>query len=313
MNNFSNDKIKRRDFFKQSIAFGAAAIGSKIFIGRNKLFANKSSTALPDLVVIKNGEPDVMFDKSIAEMGGISNFVKKGQKVVIKPNIGWNRGPETGANTNPLLVKRIIESCLEAGANKVYVFDHSCDNPLKCYKTSEIESTAKNAGAVVVPSHDEKYYEEVRIPGTKILKTAKVHELYIDADVIINVPVLKHHSSTRLTIAMKNLMGAVWDRGFYHSNGLNECIAEFCLYRKPDLNVVDAYKVTMRNGPASARPEDVVTKKTLLLSKDIVAVDAASAMIYGIEPEKVKHIVFGSEKNLGNKNLSELNIRRISL
>ncbi len=307
-------KINRREFFKKGFITGAAIFGP-FYVGMtDKIFAKKSLSSIPDLVAVRNGEPDVMFDKAIASMGGMREFIKKGQTVVIKPNIGWNREIETGANTNPLLVKRIVEHCLNAGAKKVYVFDHTCDtNWRECYKNSGIEDAAKAAGAIVVPGNNEKYYEEVRIPGAKILKTTKVHELILETDVFINVPVLKHHGSTRLTIAMKNLMGVIWDRGWYHSSGLHECIADFCLYRKPDLNIVDAYRVTMDNGPQRARKEDISLKKSLLISRDIVAVDAASAKIFGIEPEKVKHIKRGYDKNIGNINLEELNIKKIVL
>ena len=312
MNEF--EKINRRKFFKKGLTTGAAIFGS-FYVGiTDKLFAKKSSSSIPDLVAVRNGEPDVMFDRAIASMGGMSKFVKKGQTVVVKPNIAWNREIETGADTNPLLVKRIVEHCVNAGAKKVYVFDHTCDtNWRKCYKNSGIEDAAKAAGAIVVPGNNEKYYEEVRIPGANILKTTKVHELILETDVFINVPVLKHHSSTRLTIAMKNLMGVMWDRGWYHSNGLHECIADFCLYRKPDLNIVDAYRVTMDNGPSRARKEDVILKKSLLISRDIVAVDAAAAKIFGLEPGKVKHIRLGYDKNIGNINLEELNIKKIVL
>lgn len=312
MNEF--EKINRRKFFKKGLTTGAAIFGS-FYVGiTDKLFAKKSSSSIPDLVAVRNGEPDVMFNRAIASMGGMSKFVKKGQTVVVKPNIAWNREIETGADTNPLLIKRIVEHCVNAGAKKVYVFDHTCDtNWRKCYNNSGIEDAAKAAGAIVVPGNNEKYYEEVRIPGAKILKTTKVHELILETDVFINVPVLKHHGSTRLTIAMKNLMGVMWDRGWYHSNGLHECIADFCLYRKPDLNIVDAYRVTMDNGPSRARKEDVILKKSLLISRDIVAVDAASAKIFGLEPGKVKHIKRGYDKNIGNINLEELNIKKIVL
>jgi len=84
-------------------------------------------------VAIKGGEPDTMFDKGIAAFGGMQNFVKKGQKVVIKPNIGWDAVPEKGADTNPKLIGRIIQHCFNAGAKEVFVFDHTCDNWNRCY------------------------------------------------------------------------------------------------------------------------------------------------------------------------------------
>lgn len=306
--------MNRREFCKKGLAMGAAAYGASLFGWTGNLLA-QNAASLPDLVAVKNGELDVMFDQGIAALGGMGEFVKPGQSVVVKPNIGWNRGPETAANTNPLLVKRIVEHCLQAGAKQVYVFDHVIDDYLaqKTYQNSGIEAAAKAGGATVAPAHDMKYYQEVTIPGGKVLQTALVHELLLETDVFINVPVLKNHFSSGLTIAMKNLMGVVWDREAYHGRGLHECIADFCLYKKPHLNVVDAYAVTMANGPQRARQSDLDFKKTLLLSRDIVAVDAAAAKIFGVEPEKIAHIKLAHEKQIGTMNLDQLNIKRIVL
>src|SRR5690606_37119210 len=135
-----------------------------------------------------------------------------------------------------------------AGAKDVFVFDNTCDNWVKCYANSGIERAAKDAGAKVVGGNTENYYQLVTVNGVS-LKTAKVHELVLSSDVFINVPILKHHSSTRITVSMKNLMGVVWDRGYWHRNNLHQCIADFAAFKKPDLNVVDAYAVMMRNGP----------------------------------------------------------------
>ncbi|MBF0225327.1 MAG: DUF362 domain-containing protein [Desulfobacterales bacterium] len=302
--------MNRRDFFKNTLTFSGALLSSSL-LNVKPIFANEQTLSVPDIVAVRNGEPDVMFDQGISAMGGMSSFVKKGQTVVIKPNIGWNGEPESGANTNPILVKRIVEQCLNAGAKKVYVFD----NPVasRSYKNSGIESAAKQAGATVAPGNTESYYQKVNINGANVLKSVKVHELILQSDVFINVPVLKHHGSSMLTIGMKNLMGAVWDRRFYHSNGLHECIAEFCLFKKPDLTIVDAYRVTLRNGPSRARPEDVILKKNLLISKDIVAIDAASAKIFGEDPQNIRHIKIAHERNIGTMMLDKLNIKKIAL
>ncbi|MBF0118358.1 MAG: DUF362 domain-containing protein [Desulfobacterales bacterium] len=303
--------MNRRDFFKRGLAIGSYLLSSSALNINSSLFAGEQASLSPDLVAVRNGEPDVMFDQGIAAIGGMSAFVKKGQTVIIKPNIGWNGNPESGANTNPILIKQIIKHCLNVGAKKVYVFD----NPVadRSYKNSGIEEVVKQSGATMVSGKSEGYYQEVRIAGAKILKKTKVHELILESDVFINVPVLKHHGSSSLTIAMKNLMGVVWDRGFYHSQGLHECIAEFCLFKKPDLNIVDAYRVTLRNGPSHAGPEDVVLKKNLLISKDIVAIDAASAKIFGEEPENIQYIKLANEKNIGMIMLDKLNIKKIAI
>ncbi len=310
-------KTDRREFLKQGIALGLVA-GTSVFLGKTvNIWAKEATRNTPDLVAVKNGEPEAMFKKAISLMGGMEQFVKKGQSVVVKPNIGFPSKPQLGATTNPLLVKSIIEHCLAAGAKKVYVFDHvvSLNAGLadKCYKLSGIEDIAKNAGAIVVPADNAKYYKDVKIPGGKKLSYAKVHELVLNSEALINVPVLKHHSFSHLSIAMKNLMGIVWDRLAYHESGLDQCIADFCLFCKPTLNVVDAYRVIMRNGPyapgnASLAARDIDLKKTLLISRDIVAVDTAAAKIFGMGPEDIAYIGMGHQHKIGNMNLDELKV-----
>jgi uncharacterized protein (DUF362 family) len=307
--------MKRRDFFRSGVSASIAATAGLAFGNLDKLFAIPPKfPMLPyDLVAVRNGEPEAMFDKAIESLGGMGAFVKKDQKVVVKPNIGWDVSPERAGNTNPALIKRIIEHCFGAGAKEVYVFDNTCDDWNKCYKTSGIEDAAKAAGAKVVPGNSESYYHEVEISKGIKLKKAKVHELILESDVFINVPVLKHHSSADLSIAMKNLMGVVWDRMYWHKNNLHQCIADYATHRKPDLNVIDGYRVMMKNGPRGVSVSDVVSYKTLILSPDIVAADAAATKVFGSEPEDIGYIVKAAELGVGTYNLDSLNINRIKL
>ena len=305
--------MDRRDFLKKSILLGAAAGAAQSLGNFSNLFASERNLTPKgyDLVAIKGGEPQAMFDKAIESFGGMKAFVKKGQTVVLKPNIGWDVSAERAGNTNPLLVKQIIKHCFNAGAKDVYVFDHTCDYWKKCYSNSGIESAVKDAGGKIVSGDSEGYYHDVEVKSGSTVKNAKVHELILNSNVFINVPVLKHHSSAGITIGMKNLMGIVWDRGFWHQNGLHQCIAEFASYRKPDLTIVDAYNVMKRNGPRGRSKEDIITMKSLLISRDIVAIDAAAAKLFGTEPEKVDYIRIANEMKLGVMDLNKLSINRI--
>lgn len=304
--------MKRRNFISTTLKAGLAAgagLSSLNYAG------TISSSLFPfsdnyDLAAIKGGEPDAMFDEAIKSLGGMSKFVKKGQTVVVKPNIGWDVSPERAGNTNPLLVNRIIKHCFDAGAKDVFVFDHTCDNWNKCYSNSGIEKAAKDANAKVVSGASEGYYQEVTVKQGKKLKKTKVHELILESDVFINVPVLKNHSSADLTIGMKNLMGNVWDRGYWHSNDLHQCIADFTSWRKPDLTIVDAYYVMKKNGPRGVSKEDVVTMKSQILSTDIVAADAAAAKLFGKNPGDIDYIRIADEMKIGTMKLDKLSIYR---
>lgn len=271
-----------------------------------------AASGLPDLVAAKGGLPDALFDRAIQELGGMKAFVKKGQKVLVKPNIGWDVEPARAANTNPALVKRIVEQCLAAGAKEVYVFDHSCDDGRRAYRTSGIEAAASAAGAKVAPAYDEGSYQKVKVPG-KVLTEAKVHGLLLEADVFINVPILKHHSSSDLTIGMKNLMGVVWDRMWWHRNDLLQCIADMTGFRKPDLTVVDAHRVMKRYGPRGLDEEDVVELKAQILSRDPVAADAAAAKLFGAGPKDAGYIPLAAAMGLGRMDLEKLRIQKVAL
>ena len=309
--------MKRRDFIKASAAVGVAALTFdklQAALTKNELMVE----TVPDMVAVMGGEPAQLLERALQEMGGIEKYVKKGQSVVIKPNIGWDKKPEFGANTNPDLVVELIKQCFKAGAKKVTVFDHTCDNWQKCYASSGIEAAAKAAGATVLPGNDETYYKEVAIPQGVKLKSAKIHQALLDADVWFNAPVLKNHGGAQMSISMKNYMGIVWDRGYFHANDLQQCIADACTWEKrPALNIVDAYRCVSKNGPQGRSLSDANLLKTLIVSKDIVAADTAAIGLFNqvakMDVSSVGHIANGENLKLGTQNLSKLNIKRIKL
>ena len=306
--------MDRREFLKQTIR-GSVLAGSGIVFSGFGRFARAAAPSGPpyDLVAVKGGELDVMFDQAIASFGGMKTFVPRGSKVLVKPNIGWDVAPERAGNTNPKLVGRIVAHCLEAGAKEVSVFDHTCDNWVRTHRNSGIERAVKDAGGRMVSGDSEGYYQKVSVPRGERLTETKVHELLLDADVFINVPILKHHSSSRLTLGMKNLMGVVWDRWYWHRNDLHQCIADFASFRKPALTVVDAYNVMKRNGPRGVSESDVIPMKAQIVSTDLVAADAAAAKIFGADPEDIRHIQLADRMKIGRMDLSALKINRIKL
>ena len=306
--------MKRRNFIKKGASAGLMAGAALALGGRAGLLASPLQSKPYDLVAVMGGTPEAMFDLGIQSLGGIGSFVSKGQRVVIKPNIGWDVTPDRAANTHPGLVKRIVEHCFRAGAKDVFVFDNTCDNWAKCYQNSGIEKAVKDAGARIVPGNSESYYQSIEIPGAKVLRSAKVHEQILECDVFINVPVLKHHSSTKMTAAIKNMMGVVWDRRFWHQNNLHQCLADYTLFeKKPQLNVIDCYNVIVQNGPRGVSVSDLVEMKSLIISKDWVAADAASARMMDLNPAQIDYIPLAHAIGSGNMNLEELNIHRIKM
>ncbi len=303
--------MDRREFLKRTAALGLGGAALLLPGGVRRAFGAREG--LPGLAAVRGGEPGEMFDRGVAALGGMGRFVKKGQTVVIKPNMSWDVPPERGGNTNPELVERIVRRCLEAGASKVYAFDHTCDLWRNSYRNSGVEEAVKRGGGVAAPADTSGYFQKVPLPGGRVLKETAVHELLLECDVFINVPVLKHHGGAGITMGMKNLMGTVWNRGEFHSKGLHQCIADVSLFRRPALTVIDAYRMMTRHGPRGTSEGDVTVLKAQILSTDIVAGDAAAARIFGADPKNVAYIRNAAEMGIGTMDLESLGVERIVL
>ena len=301
--------MNRRDFLKSSFlgALAATTLGKAVSAAAQQVAGN------PDLVALHGSTPEDMWSKGINAIGGISRFVKKGSKVVVKPNIAWTQPPEMAANTNPELVAAIVRDCLAAGAAEVVVFDHCCDNGPDCYRVSGIAAAAKAAGANVLSATSRSSYRKISANGAKSLKEAEVFSAVLDCDTFINVPILKHHGGAKMSGAMKNLMGMVWDRRIMHRSGLVNTIPDLLCYRKPDLNVIDAYRMIMDHGPRGGNLRDVALGKFMLLSTDPVAIDAAAVKLLRFNEADVRYLKAAADRKFGEKDLTKLKIERIEI
>ena len=300
--------MNRRDFLKTGF-LGALAMTTA---GKSAVAAVTANTT-PDLVALHGSTPEVMWREGIKAMGGIEKFVKKGAKVVVKPNIAWTQPPEYAANTTPELVAAIVRDVLKAGAAEVIVFDHSCDNGPDCYRVSGIAEAATGAGAKVLHATDRKTYRKIKSNDAKVMTEAEVFSAILDCDTFINVPILKHHGGAKMSAAMKNLMGIVWDRRIMHRKGLVNTIPDLLSFRKPDLNVVDAYRMMMARGPRGGNLRDVALGKFMLISTDPVAVDSAAVKLLKFDEKDVRYLQEAADRKLGEKDLTKLNIKRIEM
>lgn len=299
--------MKRRTFLMSGAALAVAAPTAPLSAAEPPAATGAKSK----VVAVRGGEPEALFRKGIAELGGIATFVRPGQKVVVKPNIGWDRAPEYGANTNPDLVAEIVRQCIAAGASQVEVFDHTCNSWERCYRNSGIADAVTQVGGKMVEAHDRDSYREVSRPAAGSMKTALIHRAILDADVFINVPILKHHGGAKVTAALKNFMGLVWDRQYMHAHNLDQCIADAALYRKPDLNVIDAYRIMPTNGPRGVTLNDVRTVKYQILSTDIVAADVLACKLLRTKPEDVRYVALAAKHGLGTADESRIDVVRL--
>jgi uncharacterized protein (DUF362 family) len=310
--------MKRRDFLLTTAMTSVASM-----LRFDKLEAalknnTISVSSAPDLVAVMGGEPAVMLDRALAKFGGIKSFVKKGQIVVLKPNIGWDKTPDHAADTNPDLVAAMVKQCYSAGAKRVEVFDHTCNQWDRCYVNSGIKNAVESAGGIMIPANDESFFRTVAIPNGVKLKQTAIHRSLLDCDVWFNMPILKNHGGAKMTISMKNYMGIVWDREYFHRTDLQQCIADVCTFHKrPALNIVDAYRIMFQNGPQGKSVADTALLKTLIVSPDIVAADAASVKFFNqvrkMNINEVSHIQMGQALHLGTEDLEKLRIDRIKI
>ncbi len=306
------DRVTRRDFIKGSL--GTALTLSLPGFGFSHLVAQTlgEKERFPDLAVVTDGDPVSMTRTAIQLLGGMKRFVSKGDVVVVKPNMSWDRQPEQAANTNPQVVAEVVKMCLESGAKKVKVFDRTCNTASRCYQNSGIKKAASEAGAEVSYVVDAGF-SDTRFPEGEVLKRWPMYKPALEADLLINVPIAKNHGLTYLTMGIKNLMGIMGgDRGKIHWN-IEDKLADLANFVQPRLTILDAYRILVKNGPQGGSLKDVQLKKTIIAGTQIATVDAFGATLFGIKPEGLKYIVKSSKMGLGEMDLSKVNIKRVSL
>jgi uncharacterized protein (DUF362 family) len=262
----------------------------------------------PDLAFVQGSSPAAITKEAVALLGGLNRFVAKGDVVMIKPNIGWDRTPEMAACTNPEIIKTLVEMSLAAGAKKVVVMDNTTNQAQRCYIRSGIQEAAKAAGADV-PFVNPRRVKKMAIKG-EWLKEWEVIQDFVEADKIINVPIVKHHSLCRATLGMKNWLGAIGGSRNQLHQKLDQAMVDLAAFFKPTLTVLDAYRILVRNGPQGGRPSDTKLLKTVVAGVDYVAVDAMGASFLEIPPQELLYLRLGKEKGLGEFQLEKLRIEK---
>jgi uncharacterized protein (DUF362 family) len=264
----------------------------------------------PVVAVAEGTDPARITRNALGALGGVKRFVKPGQTVVVKPNMGWDRSADLAANTNPLVVRAIVEECLQAGAKKVKVFDRTCNDERRCYVNSGIEPALKGLKNVEVKHLEQERFKKVKLAG-KVLAEWELYGEALAADVFINVPVLKHHGLSKLTIGMKNIMGIMGgNRGSLHKN-LEVALADVNAVFKTHLVVVDATRILTAHGPQGGDPGDVRVLNKVIASTDIVAADAYATTLFGMKPADIAVTVEAARRGLGEMNLERMKIVRV--
>ena len=292
----------RREFLKAA-GGAAAALGAGSLLPPD-IVAAGAKTA--DVAVASGGTPGECARKAVALLGGMKSFVSRGDVVVLKPNIGWDRSPEQAANTHPEFVAAVAEMCLAAGAKSVRVFDRTCNEPRRCYVNSGIQEAVERlaksghaADALRVYHVEDRKFVRTAIPNSLAIPEWDLYRDALEADKIVDVPIAKHHTLAGITLGLKNMMGIMGgNRGQIHFR-LSECLVDIHRRVPVRLTVIDAGRVLMRNGPSGGNLADVKAFGKAFASADVAAADAVAAQeIFGMKPEEVAHIRKAMESGL---------------
>jgi len=296
--------ITRRRFLK------TAAAGVALGLSGSSLFSEAKEEY--DLVAI-SGEPVAATRKAIEAMGGISRFVKKGQRVVLKPNMSFARTSDFGATTHPLVVATVAQACLEVGAKQILVLDHTLQRAELCLERTGIREACKNIpGVHVLTLQDRKFFREIKIPQGKVLERVEIMKEILDGQVLINLPVAKSHSATGVSLGIKGLMGLIWDRESFHTQyNINQALADLATVIKPQLTILDATRALASGGPGG--PGEVKKPNLIIAGVDPVAVDSYGVSVvpwYGqnFKGRQVEHLLMAHQRGLGKIDIDQLKI-----
>jgi uncharacterized protein (DUF362 family) len=264
--------------------------------------------ALPELAIIEGEDPAQLARQALDELGGMNRFVSRGDVVLVKPNIGWDRTPEQAANTNPDVVAEIVRKCLQSGAKRVIVTDVSCNEARRCFQRSGIAAAAQAAGAeVILP--DPSRFKEVDLQG-EVLTRWQVFDAFLEVDKVINVPIAKHHTLTGTTLGMKNWYGILGGSRNQLHQRIHESLVDLADFMRPTLTIVDCYRILLRNGPTGGNLQDVLLKKTLVASTDPVAIDAYVAKsFWNLDANSLPYLTMAAKRGLGTIEFEKLRTR----
>lgn len=304
--------MNRRRFLRNVAVWSAGAVVAPPLF-RMISRADAAMIASPTLAVGKGTDYEALVAKVLEPLGGLDPFFKKGARVVIKPNISWDRTPEQGANTHPLLVKAMVKLCLAAGASKVMIFDRTCNDCRRSYVTSGIQAAVESLKdpRATCSFVDDRKFVPVKIQNGKGIAEWEFYKDALDADCYINMPVAKHHVIAKLTIGVKNIMGIVGGkRGQLHQS-LAQKVADLNTVVKPKLTIVDATRILLRNGPSGGKLDDVKELHTLIASPDVVAADAYATTLFDKAPDSLETTRVAAEMGLGVMDLNRVKVVKV--
>ncbi len=310
-----NKPITRRESLQRMLQISGGIVLTKAALWSSPLTAlavQKSGFVVEGVGETRGYSIKTLTRNVFKAAGGIDKFVSKGDVVVIKPNLSWARKPEFAATTHPEVLESVIELCQEAGARKVRIADNTIHDARRCFAITGAGQIAKKTGAELVYPRA-SLMKNMKIRGNRIDGEWPVFVPLVEADRLINLPVAKTHSLSRLTLGMKSWIGGVDGNRWELHQDIHETIVDLALFFKPTITLIDAIRIMTRNGPSGGSLADVMQKNTLILSNDPVAADAKAAIFFGIKPEEIGFIRSGQKMGLGTYHVEKLDQKRLIL
>ncbi len=265
------------------------------------------------IIKIKNdNEIEKAVEHAIKLIGGINKFIKKGEKVLIKPNVCSEKKFTTGITTHPKVIRAVVKQVLKAGAKPIVgessIIGHST---MKSFEISGIKDALKGLKVKIIDLNTLKS-RRVKIPNAIRKKEITVSEGAVKVDRIISIPVLKTHMKTLVSLSLKNMKGIEYGREKTnnHMAGLEETIVDLNKRFKPDLSIISGIIGHQGNGPTNGKP---IKANLIIAGRDPVAVDTVGTILMGFNPKKVKHIKLAAEQGLGTNDIHKIKILGTSL
>jgi uncharacterized protein (DUF362 family) len=265
------------------------------------------------MAVARGADPVAITEAAVKALGGIERFVKKGADVIIKPNICTDYYTfEYGATTNPEVVATLVRLALGAGAGRVRIMDVPFGGSAQsAYVKSGISDAVKAAGGEMELMNRNKY-RMTKIPDGKSIKEWGIYQDVLNCDLLIDVPIAKHHGLAQMTAAEKNLMGVIQQRSSIHAE-MGQRIPDLVSVIRPGLIVVDAFRTLMTNGPSGGNLDDVKLNNTVFATHDIVAADAFAATFFGLTGNDIPYIKNAAAMGLGTLDLTSIKVEEINV
>jgi uncharacterized protein (DUF362 family) len=321
--------MDRRQFIRHMALTGATATGALaagLFLWEKQHFVpgfgEKSGISLPNFagelsrtqtqLAIAHGTDRIRTTRAALDaLGGMKRFVQKGDVVMLKPNVAFDRPPALAATTHPDSLRAVAQLVLEAGAKKVVVADNPINSPAGCFLKSGLAAVADELNLELIYP-EQSAFTDLKMDGEILRHWPLFHRPFEKADKVIGIAPCKDHNLCSASMTMKNWYGLLGGRRNQFHQHIHSIISDFALMIKPTLVVLDGMHVLMSNGPTGGRLSDVKEMGTVVAGTDMVSVDSYGyTKLLGRDLDNLEYIHKAHDRGLGNRDWARTNWKEV--